>query len=88
LPRRRSCADQECDLRDLRRPRSGAVTIFARVLRDARVLVLATDHEAGDVLQEDERDAALRAQLDEMRALLRRLAEQIPLLATMPSGMP
>ena len=40
------------------------------------VLVLAPDHEAGDVLQEQERDAALRAQLDEVRALLRRLREQ------------
>ena len=40
------------------------------------VLVLAADHEARDVLQEHERDAALRAQLDEVRALLRRLREQ------------
>src|SRR5204862_8357921 len=33
-------------------------------------------HEAGDVLQEDERDAALARELDEVRALLRRLGEQ------------
>ena len=46
------------------------------VLGDAAVLVLAADHEAGDVLQEQQRNAALAAQLDEVRALLRRLAEQ------------
>src|SRR5207253_3343751 len=32
--------------------------------------------EAGDVLQEHERDAALAAELDEVRALLRRLGEE------------
>src|SRR5690606_9867071 len=46
------------------------------VLGDAGVLVLAAHHEAGDVLQEHQRDAALVAQLDEMRALERALAEQ------------
>ena len=46
------------------------------VTRDAFVLVLAADHEAGDVLQEHQRDLALRAQLDEVRALLRRLREE------------
>jgi hypothetical protein len=46
------------------------------VLGDAAVLVLAADHEAGDVLQEDQRDAALGAQLDEVGALLGRLAKQ------------
>ena len=34
------------------------------------------DHEAGDVLQEHERDAAAVAELDEVRALLRGLREQ------------
>src|SRR5207253_6465503 len=34
------------------------------------------DHEAGDVLQEDERDPALAGELDEVRALLRRLREE------------
>ncbi len=34
------------------------------------------DHEAGDVLQEQQRDAALVGQLDEVRALEGRLAEQ------------
>ena len=46
------------------------------VLGDAARLVLAADHEAGDVLQEQQRDAALAAQLDEMRALQRALGEQ------------
>ncbi len=43
---------------------------------DAFVLVFAADHEAGDILQEDQRDGALAAQFDEMRALDRGLAEQ------------
>ena len=46
------------------------------VARDAAGLVLGADHEAGDVLQEDERHAALAAELDEVRALLRRLGEE------------
>src|SRR6185312_4880225 len=43
---------------------------------DAFVLVLAPDHETGDVLQEHQRNLALAAQLDEVRALLRRLGKQ------------
>ena len=46
------------------------------VLGDAAALVLPADHEAGDVLQEDQRDAAQVAQLDEVRGLERRLREQ------------
>ena len=46
------------------------------VAGDAAVLVLAADHEAGDVLQEHQRDAALVAELDEVGALERRLAEE------------
>ena len=46
------------------------------VAGDAAGLVLRADHEAGDVLQEDERDAPLAAELDEVRALLRRLGEE------------
>src|SRR5260370_26867324 len=46
------------------------------VLGDAGRLVFAADHEAGDVLQKDERDAALRAQLDEMGALQCAFREQ------------
>ena len=40
------------------------------------MLVFLADHEAGDVLQEHQWDAALGAQFDEMRALLRRFGEQ------------
>jgi hypothetical protein len=58
------------------------------VLGDAAGLVLAADHEAGDVLQEQQRDAALAAQLDEVRALERDSENRMPLLATMPTGMP
>ena len=46
------------------------------MLGDAARLVVAADHEAGDVLQEQQRDLALVAQLDEMRALDRGFAEQ------------
>ena len=43
-------------------------------------LVLAADHEPGDVLEEDERDPALAGELDEVGALERRLAEQDPVV--------
>jgi hypothetical protein len=36
----------------------------------------AADHEAGDVLQKEDRDAALLAKLNEMRALLRALTKE------------
>src|SRR5207247_9628186 len=39
-------------------------------------LVLLADHEAGDVLEEDERQLALARELDEVRALLCGLREQ------------
>ena len=38
------------------------------VLGDAAGFGVAPDHEAGDVLQEEQRDGALRAELDEVRA--------------------
>ena len=53
-----------------------AVTILAPSLAMPPFSYLRADHEAGDVLQKDERDAALGAQLDEMRALQRALREQ------------
>ena len=63
--------------RELRHDRVGdGVHHLRAVLRDARALVLPADDEAGDVLQEDERDAAQVAQLDEVRRLQRRLREQ------------
>ncbi len=46
------------------------------MLGNAFLLDLASDHEAGDVLQEDERRAPLAAQFDEVRAFLRRFGEQ------------
>jgi hypothetical protein len=45
-----------------------AITIFAPWLGDAAFLVFLAHHEAGDVLQEHQRNAALRAQFDEVRA--------------------
>ena len=46
------------------------------VLGDAGVFILLADHEAGDVLQEHQRDVALVAQFDEVRALERAFGEQ------------
>ena len=54
------------------------------VLGDAAGLVLAADHEAGDVLEEDERDLPLRGELDEVGALERRRAEQDPVVGDDP----
>ena len=53
-----------------------AVTSLAPSLAMPPFSYSPAHHEAGDVLQEDQRDAALVAQLDEVRALERRLAEQ------------
>ena len=50
-------------------------------------LVLAPDHEPGDVLEEDERDAALAGELDEVGALERRLAEQDPVVGDDRDGV-
>jgi hypothetical protein len=47
----------------------------------------SADHEAGDVLQEQQRDLALAAELDEVGALLALSLKRMPLLATMPTGM-
>ena len=46
------------------------------VLGDAARLVVLAHHEPGDVLEEQQRDAAAVAQLDEVRGLQRGLAEQ------------
>ena len=67
-------ADDDRDLGH-RRVRHGMHELGA-VLRDARLLVLPANHEPGDVLQEDERHAAPRAELDEVRALERRFREE------------
>ena len=67
-------ADDDGELRH-DRVRDGVHHLRA-VLGDAAALVLPADHEAGDVLQEDERDAAQVAELDEVRRLQRRFGEQ------------
>ena len=46
------------------------------VFRDAAALVLAADHEPGDVLQKDERNPSQIAELDEMSRLERRFGKQ------------
>lgn len=56
-------------------PRSNAWKITT-VLRDALALVLASDHESRDVLKEENRDFALRAQLDEVHRFQRRFGEE------------
>src|SRR3546814_20195355 len=43
---------------------------------DALGFIFAADHEAADVLEEEQGDAALLRQFDEMRALDRAFAEQ------------
>ena len=50
------------------------------VLGDAASLILLPDHEAGDVLQKQQGDAALAGQFDEVRAFLRRFGEQDPVI--------
>ena len=80
-------ADDERDLRHLRAGDRGHH--LGAVLGDAARLVFAADHEARDVLQEQQRDAALAAQLDEMRAPSAPISEnRMPLLPRMPTGMP
>ncbi|MPL74822.1 hypothetical protein SDC9_20641 [bioreactor metagenome] len=69
-----TAADQHGDLRH-RGGGDGGHHLRA-VARDALVLVFAADHEAGDILQEDQRDRASRAKLDEMRGLLRGLGKE------------
>src|SRR3546814_12662311 len=46
------------------------------VLGDPLRLIFAADHEAGDVLEEEQGRPALAGELDEMRALQGTLAEQ------------
>ena len=53
-----------------------AVTSLAPSLAMPPASYFLPDHEAGDVLQEHQRDVALARELDEVRALERALAEQ------------
>jgi hypothetical protein len=64
------------------------VTIFGAVLGDAAGFVVPADHEAGDVLEEDQWDAALVAQLNEVGALLGGLAEQHAIVGDDSDRMP
>ena len=50
--------------------------MLGAVLGNAGALVLSPNHEAGDVLQEDERDAPQVAELDEVSRLEGRLRKQ------------
>ena len=71
-------ADDDGQLRHVR-ARDGADHLRA-ILGDAAALRLGADHVAGDVDEEEERHAALRAELDEVRRLERRLREQDPVV--------
>ena len=74
VPGPKAATDHAGDLRDLG-ARHGHDHLGA-ILRDPARLVLGAHHEARDVLQEYERDTALAAELDEVRALLGALREE------------
>ena len=75
-----------CELRN--GGRGHGVDHLCAVLCDATFFVLAANHEAGGVLQEDDGDAALFAQFDEMRPLTAASAKITPLLAMKPTAWP
>ena len=76
------------DERQLRYPGGGDRRHHLRpVLGNAAGFVFAADHEAGDVLEENERDAALGAKLDEMRALEGRFRKQDPIIGDDADGI-
>src|SRR6267142_333425 len=79
IPRAERPADDDGELRHDRV--GDRVHHLGAVLRDAAALVLLAHHEPGDVLQEDQRDAAQVAELDEVRVLERRLGEQHAVVA-------
>ena len=58
------------------------------ILGDAAGLRGIADHEAGDVLQEQKRNAALVGELDEMRGLLRLLREEDAVVGEDAKGRP
>jgi hypothetical protein len=73
-----AAAEEERDFGHLRG--GDCVDHFRAVFGDSLVLVLLADHEAGDVLQKEERSLPLRAQLDEVGALQGGLAEEDPVV--------
>src|SRR3954452_24821073 len=82
VPGTEAAADQDRELRDL--GGGDGRHQLRPVLRDPGFLVLAADHEPRDVLEEDQRDAALAGELDEVRALQGRLAEEDPIVGDDP----
>ena len=74
VARPEGAAGDDGELRHLR-ARHGHDQLGA-VPGDTARLVLLADHEARDVLEEDEGNPPLAREFDEMRALLRRLGEQ------------
>ena len=74
VARAETSADDDGELRHFR-ARDGRNELRA-VFGDAAVFVLFADHEAGDVLQEEQRRSALRAEFDEVRAFERAFAKQ------------
>src|SRR5579863_4874419 len=69
-----AAADDDGELRHLRAGHRGDE--LGAVLGDAARLGAAADHEAGDVLQEKERNVLARAELDEVRPFERALGEE------------
>ena len=57
------------------------------VAGDATLLRVLADHEAGDVLEEDKRDAALARQFDEVCSLLGRFGEEDATVREDPDGV-
>src|SRR6185436_2163029 len=79
ISRAEAAADNDSQLRHTRAGNSSDQ--LGTVLRDAAGLVFLADHEAGDVLQEYQRNPALRAQFDEVRAFQCRLRIQNAVVA-------
>ena len=69
-----AAADDHGDLRDFCAGDRGDE--LGAVLGDAFAFIFPADHEAADVLQEQQGDPELAGKFDEMRALQRRSAEQ------------
>jgi len=63
-----------------------AVTSFGAVLGDSQPPRTLADHEPTDVLQEDQRDATLAGELDEVGALAADWLNRMPSLARMATG--
>ena len=60
---------------------------FCAILGDATIFILAPNHNASDVLQEDERNSALVTQLHKVSALLRTIAKQDAIVGDDANGI-